>query len=174
MKTRIGVILAAFAMLFGVPAVVTACANPQPARPIAPARSITPSAQPKAISPIQSSELSNGTVTFDEYQAAFRRFTACAQQAGFNVSVGSLQYNVYNYRLTEAAANSKQVEHCYDFEFGQVDTAWQVANENTSSTSVHLSECLKKQGIPVPSTVKKMVELLEQASIDPTTCKRIG
>jgi endonuclease I len=126
---------------------------------------------PAAISPAQSEEMADGKATFTEYQSAFRRYTACTSRAGFNVDVLGLSHQVYDYRLTAAAATSREVNHCYDYEFGKVDESWQVENQDHSETSEHLAACLTSKGITPKATVREMLAQLDAAGVDPTTCQ---
>lgn len=123
------------------------------------------------ISPSQAAALADGAVTFDEYQAGFRRYQSCMKNLGFDLVSISLAHKVYAYSMTDEAHSSQKAMACYNYEFMQLDAKWQVANQDDSETADHLAECLKSRGMKIPPTVEERLAELQAAGIDPTSCQ---
>jgi hypothetical protein len=123
-----------------------------------------------AISAEQARELTDHSVSHDEYMAAFRRYQNCMLKAGFDIVVLGEKGRVLDLRLTQAAAESTAQDHCYPYEFEQVDTAWQLQNEDYSESAAILGNCLRAHGLPVPTTKREKHEALKAAGIDTDTC----
>jgi hypothetical protein len=133
------------------------------------AASATPSPT-YAMSTAEKSELANGTVTYDEYKAAFRRYQACDAKAGYKLLIGGETNEVINYSVPAAAVDSGVDDRCIHTQFWDVDTKWQLARADTSPQSADYSKCLEAAGITPKSTETEKFHQLQQAHIDPTQC----
>lgn len=73
--------------------------------------------------------LADGVVTRDEYLAGFDRYVACMAELGFEVYGGDRGQEILSYAIPGNAGESGAANRCYEAEFYQVDSAWQVAHE---------------------------------------------
>lgn len=83
---------------------------------------IPPTPEPSAA---QQAELADGTVTLEEYRAAFDRYRACLQDAGHDVSSLTDMGDHYRWVLMDDVVSSGADEACYPAEFAEVDMRWQ-------------------------------------------------
>ncbi|MET4706087.1 hypothetical protein [Frigoribacterium sp. UYMn621] len=124
------------------------------------------------ISSAQRGVLADGTVTNDEYQASFRRFSACLAKGGFVVMENDAVNEVIQYGVPAAA--SKLNDSCYTKEFQWVDGVWQASREDTSNQAKSYGVCLTEKGITPKKTEEARYEQLQQAHIDAAKCyKRV-
>lgn len=72
-------------------------------------------------------------------------------KAGYDIG-GCKSQTVIQYVIPDAAEVNGTDTQCYDAEFSDVDSMWQVANEDTSETATILRECLVKAGLTPRST----------------------
>jgi hypothetical protein len=75
----------------------------------------------------QKGVLSDGEVTREEYLDTFDRFVACVDLLGFAVEVGNREDEVLTYSVESGNDAWGASAYCYDYEFRDVDTAWQKA-----------------------------------------------
>lgn len=125
-----------------------------------------------APSPQLAAALADGKVTFDEYDAGYRRYKACMKKAGYDIQDMGIKDQVYDYRLTDEAYKSAAQATCYKSEFQDLDAQWQVANQDNSEGARILAECLTKQGLPVPDTFEERLKVLDDNGIDAVTCDK--
>lgn len=87
---------------------------------------------PPAQSQAQVDALADGTVTAEEYDAGFDRLAACVESAGYPLQAVAKVEPIYHYSLTSESVSSGVFDRCYVAEFMEVDSSWQIANEDTS------------------------------------------
>lgn len=121
-----------------------------------------PSAQQRA-------EMSDGVATREEYLAAFYRFSGCLGAEGFDISTDPDDL-ILNYALPSAAVDSGADEFCYRTQFMDVDTAWQLQNEDQSSTTLRMKECLSDRGLIPAERTADVIRQLEDAGIAVEEC----
>jgi hypothetical protein len=127
--------------------------------------------QPEPVpSAAQQAEMADGVVTEAEYQAAFARFSQCMTDAGYPLGgVGQMGYLI-NYYSSDAAYTAGVDRQCYESEFMQVDSTWQVAHEDESETATILRRCLEENGIPAPEHMEDIHAALDDAGISFEEC----
>ena len=126
---------------------------------------------PEMASPDVAAALSDGTVTYDEYESAYRSFVACMNEGGFEVIEHDPDANgVINYSVSNDAVAAGVDEACYDEHYGPVDQAFQIAHEDTSSSAEFLRTCLREQGIEPSDTMEGLLAQFEEEGIDIATC----
>ena len=117
----------------------------------------------------QSLELMDGTVTRDEYLAAFNRMVGCMTAGGYGFDVPPENTTLLNYAVSEdSSAYWESV--CYPREFRGVDIQWQIQNEDTSYTATVVHDCLVAHGIAPTATLTQMESQLTAAGIDVARC----
>lgn len=97
-----------------------------------------------AASPSETAELEN--VTENQYRAAFEEFAACMDDAGYPVIVRDDSGTVIQYSIPGTVVGTPTESDCYN-PFQPIDTAWQIANEDTSEGALHVRVCLEEHGI---------------------------
>ncbi|MHA6695408.1 hypothetical protein [Homoserinimonas sp. A520] len=120
----------------------------------------------------QLTEMSDGEITSDEYRAAFERFRSCLADGGYEVLMQGEHNATVDYSIPSAAVDSGVDAECYDREFQQVDTTWQVAREDTSRSAQHIRDCLEANGIAPDETLTRMVKQVREAGISTASCSR--
>ena len=127
-------------------------------------------AKPNATQSVQQKlELMDGTVTRDEYLAAFNRMVGCMTAGGYGFDVPPENTTLLNYAVSEdSSAYWESV--CYPREFEGVDAQWQIENEDTSYTATLLHDCLVAHGVTPAPTMKEMEAQLTTAGIDVMSC----
>jgi hypothetical protein len=70
----------------------------------------------------QKGVLGDGKVTREEYLDTFDRFVACVELVGLTVEVGDRDDEVLSYAVE---GGQRASDYCYDYEFRDVDRAWQ-------------------------------------------------
>ena len=115
--------------------------------------------------------LSDGTVTYDEYESAYRNFVACMNDGGFEVIEHDPDANgVINYSVSNDAVAAGVDEACYNEHYGPGDQAFQIAHEDTSSSAEFLRTCLREHGIEPSDTMEGLLAQFEKEGIDIATC----
>lgn len=126
-----------------------------------------PAPEPSAA---QQAEMADGVITEAEYQAAFARFSQCMSDAGYPLSgVGPLG-PLMNYSTSDAAWIAGADRQCYESEFMQVDSTWQLEHQDESETATILRRCLEENGIPAPEHMEDIHAALEDAGISFEDC----
>lgn len=120
------------------------------------------------MSDAQAGALSDSTVTEEEYRAGFQRFSACLNSAGVKLADVKDSGVVISYAYPTAA--EEVASECYQSEFGQLDSSWQLANEDQSATTQLLQDCLREQGIEPAQTAAEVSKQLAEANIDIASC----
>jgi hypothetical protein len=118
----------------------------------------------------QLGEISDGVVTREEYLAAFYRFSGCLGADGYDVPPADPSAIILSYGVPSAAADSGTDERCYRSEFIEVDTAWQLQNEDASYTTQRLRDCLSERGIAPAERTADIQQQLEDAGISIDEC----
>jgi hypothetical protein len=126
-----------------------------------------PAPQPSAA---QQAEMADGVVTYEEYHAAFDRFAACMSAAGYPVQGAGQLGDLMYYSTSDAAYTAGVDRQCYESEFMQVDSTWQIAHEDTSETAQFLRDCLAENGIEPPQTMAEIQAAMDAAGISFEDC----
>ncbi len=127
-------------------------------------------AVPPAASQAQAEAMADGQVTDAEYRAAFARYSECMTKAGYPLLGVNDAGTVITYSNSNEAVTSGVEGRCYALEFGQIDAAWQIANEYESETQRALRACLEAEGITPGPDVATVWQQLQDAGIDPVEC----
>ena len=77
----------------------------------------------------QAEAMADGQVTEEEYRAGFNRYSDCMTAAGYPLAFVDTTGTVIDYSNPSEAVTSGEEGRCYALEFGQIDPAWQAANE---------------------------------------------
>lgn len=125
---------------------------------------------PPTPSAAQTAALADGVVSREEYVTAYQRFSACMSEAGFPLAFVDLDKTVIEYSTTQESETDGASPRCYGREFGQIDSTWQIANEDTSYTAQLLGECLLERGITAGATMAEKLAQLEDAGMSPSDC----
>lgn len=124
-----------------------------------------------AASPAVREALSGGSVTIDEYETAFRNYVSCMEVAGFSVAEHDPDANgVINYSISNDAVVDGADKECYDEHYGAVDTAYQVAHEDSSSSAEFLGDCLRDKGVDPADTMEERLTQFENEGLDIGEC----
>lgn len=126
--------------------------------------------EPPAQSQAQVDALADGTVTAEEYDAGFDRWAGCMEAAGHPLQMIAKDPPVYLASASPESVSSGVFMHCYVAEFMEVDTAWQLLNEDTSDGTEFLRECLRRHDIDPAYPAEEVRQQLEDAGIDPREC----
>ena len=148
---------------------LTSCATPQPQpRALVGHGTLQPDVK---ISPAQAKQLAQSRISFDDYEAAFRRFSACLAAKGYTLMGNGVSSNkLINYGVPDTAAQAGADEKCYVYEFQYVDGIWQDSRADTSNEAKAYAVCLRKAGIKPKATKDEKWEQLERAHIDADQC----
>jgi hypothetical protein len=122
------------------------------------------------VSAEQQAAVADGTVTLDEYEKGFRRYSACLELAGFALIDVATLYQVITYGTPAAAVESGDDKRCYDGEFAQIDSTWQVGVEDQSEVAGILGRCLASRGMESSGTQKEKLDRLDKNGITVETC----
>ncbi|MFT4233173.1 MAG: hypothetical protein QM606_10420 [Leucobacter sp.] len=133
--------------------------------------SLAPSADVE-ISPEQRKALDDNEVTREEYEAGFRRFQGCMEEAGYPVSDPALVNDVYSYSFPDDARETAYSK-CYPFEFQYVDAGWQLRPEvlENSEESKLIKACLESLGMDPAETHMERVDQFMALDISLEECK---
>ena len=118
----------------------------------------------------QQAEMADGVVTYEEYHAAFDRFSQCMSDAGYPLMGAGPLGDLMNYATSNEAYLAGVDQQCYIAEFMTVDSTWQVAHEDTSETAQFLRDCLAEHGIEPPQTMEEIHAALDDAGISFEDC----
>jgi len=121
----------------------------------------------------QVSELRNG-VTEDEYLAAFARFEACMDDAGYPLVGVERSDHLMDYSMLAEAYDSGDSDRCYHSEFQQVDERWQFLNRDDSVTNRVYQACLTAAGVAPKVTTGDVWAQVLEAGLDPEKCAQEG
>lgn len=155
---------------------VASCASGAPGAPGAPGGSDVPATAESPPEPqvTRSAELdaalARGAVDHDAYLAGFQRYSACLEAYGFALAHVGEDGPLLDYSIPADAVDSGADDECYLREFEPLDTAWQVANEDTSNWAQTARECLRERGIEPAATLAEMTEQLADAGVDHVEC----
>jgi hypothetical protein len=120
----------------------------------------------------QAAEIADREATFDEYQAAFQRYSECLSAAGYPLENVELKNQVYDFRLSNAAVESGVDAECYDGEYRFVDMLWQGRDEvwEQSETVQIMRLCLQEHGIEPAESWRENEQQMRDAGIEPPDC----
>lgn len=127
-----------------------------------------------AISSQQSAALADGEVTWDEYETGFDAYRSCLAKAGYELVDPTRSGDVMDFRVPGGAVDSGADDHCYQYFWGQVDRAWQIAHEDTSETAKWIAACLQSKGVSPQPTKAENEELLRSHGIALSECAEDG
>jgi hypothetical protein len=122
----------------------------------------------------QEAEVADGTITRSEYREAYSRYQGCMAEAGWP------SYQVLDdsdrYYTGSSSQSMAANDRCYDREFNEVDTLWQLKNPEIAggySTDI-LRYCLTVTGHTPEATADEMLAQLVALNINPTDCTTNG
>lgn len=118
----------------------------------------------------QLSEIEDGVATREEYLAAFNRFAGCMGANGYDVGLAYTDTVILNYSIPSASVDSGVDLFCYRSQFIEVDTLWQLQNEDASETTRILRECLSERGVTPAERTAEVRQQLEDAGITTEEC----
>lgn len=134
----------------------------------APGPSTAPS--PSDISPRQRSALADGDITWDEYESGFNDYRACLQKEGYSLVDPHRVGDVFEAGVPGPAVESGVNDQCYAYTWQDVDTAWQVAHEDTSSSAEIVAACLRAHGIEPQTSYQRNLGLMEANHLSVDQC----
>ena len=114
--------------------------------------------------------LSDGEVSYDEYQAEFRAYSSCLEDAGYKFIVHDEENQTIQFSVPGGAVESGVDANCYDEEFAEVDATWQIAHIDTSESARILRTCLEGLGITPGESYDEMTKQLSDSGNDPSAC----
>lgn len=100
---------------------------------------------PQGPSADQAAALEDGVVTREEYEAGFRRFEACMTELGIELLDVDMDAPVLS--ASYLTQGTVEEENCFYAEFGQIDTSWQIENNDHSADVAALVSCLEANGV---------------------------
>lgn len=113
----------------------------------------------------QELELSDGTVTQQEYLAAYSRYAGCMGEAGYPMAPVSGEPSFVFYAVPAAAVDSGADSTCYNREFGKVDAAWQL------TLAAITSSCLAAHGVDASRmSLEEQLTKVRGIGLSPETC----
>ncbi len=121
--------------------------------------------------PIQQSDeqratVADGVVDEQEYADGFERYQSCMSEAGWSlVSVEETGYLI-EYSVPEEAVVRGDDDRCYQREFAEVDTRWQLAHEDESYTTRLYQRCLSEAGVTPTDEADAVFAQLGEHGID--------
>lgn len=118
----------------------------------------------------QLSEIEDGVATREEYLAAFNRFAGCMGANGYDVGLAYSDTVILNYSIPSAAGDEGVDLFCYLSQFQEVDTLWQLQNEDASATTRMMQDCLSERGITPATRTADVRQQLEDAGISTEEC----
>ena len=127
-------------------------------------------AEKPAQSQAQVDALADGVVTAEEYDAGFERFASCMAEAGHPLAGIDKGSTIYRYSMAEAAVSTGTDVQCYEAEFMEIDSSWQIANADTSESTEFLRQCLRDNGIEPAYPAVEVDRQMREAGIDPRDC----
>lgn len=155
------------ASLLVVVMVLASCATSPTLRPAGePDESVTAAIEESA----ELRDAMESGVDFDSYLAGFQRFSACLESEGYGLVVHDADPPVVDYSIPEAAVDAGAEERCYIREFAPLDSAWQVANEDSSEWAEILRRCLGERGLAPADSLVDMEAQRTAADISPEEC----
>ena len=84
------------------------------------------------MSSAQRKQLAQSSISFDDYMAAYRRYVACLNAAGFTLLEQPMKNQLVQDGVPDAAVQSGVDEKCYMGEFQWVASVWSTSREDTS------------------------------------------
>jgi hypothetical protein len=129
--------------------------------------------------------LADGIVTREEYLAGFERYVTCLADAGYALHSVNTESEIIDYAIPSDVVDSGVEHQCYEREFFEIDSGWQIAHPQHSdeqmetftdgvvSRAEYLAgfdrfvECLAPLGITV-DVVDREAEVLDY-TVDATT-----
>lgn len=116
------------------------------------------------------SAMADGVVTKDEYVDAFYLYAACVEEHGWQISYVDSGSTFIGYSLggdIDAVAENIQ---CYIPLFGDIDSAWTLANQDDTFTTIQLQACLRNHGIVPSESAAEVDQQLIDAGIPVEDC----
>ena len=122
------------------------------------------------ISPAQAKQLSQSSISYDDYKAAFRRYAACLEAKGYTLMGNGESNKVIHYGVPDTAVVSGADEACMNYEFEWIDLIWQSSRADTSNQAKAYAVCLEKAGIKPKAKEAEKLQQLKRANIDSIEC----
>lgn len=125
-------------------------------------------------------DISDGDVTFEQYQTSFLGFQDCMEREGSPLVRVDLvsETKLFTYEVPQVAVENGTEEECYP-EFGRFDSAWQLSDErprpayeNMTGVEIML-ECLADAGVEGEYgslSGQDLIELLENRGLSVNDC----
>lgn len=111
-----------------------------------------------------------GQIDYDTYLAGFQRYSSCLAAEGHGLVVRDAGGLIVDYGVPGAAVSSGADEYCYTREFAPLDSAWQLANEDSSEWAELLRACLQERGVVPGPSLAEMEDQRERAGVGPEEC----
>lgn len=118
----------------------------------------------------QKDAIADGVITRGEYTSGFARFSACLNQAGFDVVAVKENGNLIEYSVPADAVATGDDDRCYRGEFVDIDRGWQLAHEDESFTTRMNQACLDANGVPASKSAEEVWKQLERHGLDEEAC----
>ncbi|WIE62246.1 hypothetical protein DEI97_003625 [Curtobacterium sp. MCLR17_032] len=170
MGSRRSGLLGMAALGIAIATTLAGCSDGTPGSDRTPVMASSPSPAAK-MSADQKAALSDKRVSYDEYLDGWNRYVACEADAGYTVTKTDETNQVIMGQVPDGAVRSGVDARCYDAEFAQIDTIWQVSREDTSPQANAFRECLEAHDVKPAKTERKMIEQLESNGIDRDACR---
>jgi hypothetical protein len=118
----------------------------------------------------QSAALEDSVVSREEYDEGFRRYQSCLSTAGYELVDVKEEYQVITFGIPASAVDSGVDADCYDKEFAQVDSTWQLSVEDQGKYATIFGQCLADAGLDSGGTKVEKEQRLESAGITIDDC----
>jgi hypothetical protein len=127
----------------------------------------------------QAAALADGVVTFEEYEAAYGRFSDCLTAAGFPLIESRLDpvTEQYQYVIAGPAVEGGTEDRCMKDFYDRVEIAWvqnpdRQQDPNNQSAADVMRACLLKVGVSAPAdaTNEDLLALLSDNSLELAAC----
>lgn len=129
----------------------------------------TDRAQPTIdISSEQTQAIEDGVVDQAEYDAAFRRYSSCMEQAGYAVAQTGMDGAIIEYAFSADGEGADA--RCYSLELEQVDVMWQMAHQDGTDNAEWTRVCLEAHGIVPADTMDEMVDQMTEFGLTGADC----
>lgn len=121
-------------------------------------------------------DLADGTVTEDEFQAAFERYRSCLRQEGYELENIHQNGPFVGYSTPAAAVESGADDGCFFSEYFAPLTIWERLNQEENERQNGIHRCAYEHDLDTstesghPMPVADMERLLVEAGVDPASC----
>ncbi|MFN8052968.1 MAG: hypothetical protein U0Q22_16095 [Acidimicrobiales bacterium] len=113
----------------------------------------------------------DGHVTDDEYEAGYRRFTACMSRAGYPIAEQPRAGHIRHYLIAERAVDLGIDETCLDRHFWKIEELYQLQHSDESETHLILVACARGLGISTTTVSdQELKQLIEATGVEFQDC----